>query len=43
LFVRGLTLCHLDAVLKQKESAQRLLAGDVQAELALRGVDVIAG
>ena len=41
LFVRGLTLCHLDAVLKQKENAQQFLAGDVQAELALRGVDVI--
>jgi dienelactone hydrolase len=40
LFVRGLTLCHLDAVLKQEENAQQLLAGDVQAELALRGVDV---
>ena len=29
LFVRGLTLCHMDAVLKQQESAQRFLAGEV--------------
>ena len=39
LFVRGLTLCHLDAVLKLKQSAQRFLQGDVEAELALRGVE----
>jgi predicted dienelactone hydrolase len=40
LFVRGLTLCHMDAVLRQQEEAQRLLAGDVVAELAGRGVGV---
>lgn len=41
LFVRGLTLCHMDAVLRRQEEAQRFLAGDMEAELALRGVDVI--
>jgi dienelactone hydrolase len=41
MFVRGLTLCHMDAVLKRQEKAQRFLAGDVEAELAERGVDVI--
>jgi len=42
LFVRGLTLAHLDAVLKGKEEAQRFLAGNIEAELAARGVEVIA-
>ncbi|HEX8091018.1 MAG TPA: dienelactone hydrolase family protein [Blastocatellia bacterium] len=42
LFVRGLTLCHMDAVLKQQDEAQRFLVGDIEAELAARGVDVIA-
>jgi hypothetical protein len=41
LFVRGLTLCHLDAVLKQQAGAQRLLAGDLETELAKRDVDII--
>lgn len=41
LFVRGLTLCHLDAILRQQEEAQRFLVGDIEAELALRGVEVI--
>jgi dienelactone hydrolase len=41
LFVRGLTLCHLDATLKRQKEAQRLLAGDIEAELAEHGVDVI--
>ena len=41
LFVRGLTLCHMDAILRQQEEAQRFLAGDIEAELAVRGVDVI--
>jgi dienelactone hydrolase len=43
LFARGLTLCHMDATLRQHEEAQRLLAGDIETELAARGVDVIAG
>jgi dienelactone hydrolase len=42
LFVRGLTLCHIDAVLKQQEEARQFLASDIEAELAARGVDVIA-
>ena len=41
LFVRGLTLCHMDAMLKRQEEAQRFLAGDIDAELALRGIDVM--
>lgn len=42
LFVRGLTLCHMDAGLKRQQEAQRFLVGDLQAEFAARGVDVIA-
>jgi dienelactone hydrolase len=41
LFARGLTLCHLDAVLKGQADAQRFLAGDIEATLAGRGVDVM--
>jgi dienelactone hydrolase len=41
LFVRGLTLCHMDAILRQQEEARRFLAGDIEAELAERGVDGI--
>jgi len=41
LFVRGLTLCHLDSILRQKEEAQQLLVGDIETELAVRGVEVI--
>lgn len=39
-FVRGLTLCHMDAVLKGQEEAQRFLAGDIESKLAARGVSV---
>jgi predicted dienelactone hydrolase len=39
LFVRGLTLCHMDATLKRREDAQRFLLSDIKAELAARGVD----
>ena len=42
LFVRGLTLCHLDATLGQQEQAQQFLLGAIEAELAQRGVDGIA-
>lgn len=42
VFVRGLTLAHLDATLRQLDAAQRFLAGDVEADLARRGVDAIA-
>jgi len=41
LFVRGLTLCHMDATLRQKEEAERFLAGDLAGELARRGVGII--
>jgi dienelactone hydrolase len=39
LFVRGLTLCQMDAILKRCEEAQKFLADDLEAELALRGVE----
>lgn len=42
LFVRGLTVAHFDAVLKQNDQARRFLAGDIQAELASRGVEAFA-
>jgi dienelactone hydrolase len=42
LFVRGLTLCHMDATLRRQEEAHRFLVGDLEAELAERGVDAIA-
>jgi dienelactone hydrolase len=41
LCVRGLTLCHMDAILRQHEGALRFLAGDIEAELAERGVEVL--
>jgi dienelactone hydrolase len=41
-FVRGLTLAHLDATLRELKLAERFLDGDVQTELAARGVDAIA-
>ncbi len=41
LFVRGLTLCHLDATLRQRDEAQRFWIGNVRAELAARGVDAV--
>src|SRR5262249_25372942 len=36
LLVRGLTLCHFDATLRQHQPAQHLLAEQVAAELAAR-------
>lgn len=41
LWVRGLTLAHLDTYLKKNGAAQRFLAGDIEGELASRGVEVI--
>jgi dienelactone hydrolase len=38
LFVCGLTVCHMDAALKQKAPAQQFLAGDLEAELARRDI-----
>ena len=40
-FVRGVSLARMDAVLKSHEGARRLLASDLEALLAERGVDVI--
>jgi hypothetical protein len=31
----------MDAMLRRLEKAQRLLAGDIEAQLAMRGVEVI--
>jgi len=41
LFVRGLTLCHMDAMLKGVEDARRFWGADIKAELERRGVDAI--
>jgi len=40
LFIRGLTVSHMDAVLKEKGEARRFLAGDIEGALAARGVEV---
>ena len=42
LFVRGLTLAQLDASLKSRSEAQAFLAGDIEAELAQRGIAALA-
>jgi predicted dienelactone hydrolase len=41
LFVRGLSLCHFDAILRRRKEAQQLLGGAMEAEMAARGVEVI--
>jgi dienelactone hydrolase len=41
LFVRGLTLAHMDAVLKQSEDAQRFWQGDIVEQLAARDVEAV--
>jgi dienelactone hydrolase len=41
LFVRGLTVAHLDAVLKQSEDARRFWQGDVIDQLSARGVEAV--
>ena len=41
LFVRGLTLGHMDATLRGHAEAQRFLRGDLERELGERGVDVL--
>jgi len=38
-FVRGLTLAHFDATLRQMNTADRFLSSDVEADLAARGVE----
>jgi dienelactone hydrolase len=42
LAVRGLTLCHLDATLRQHLPARQFWLGDVEAALAARGVAVVS-
>ena len=41
LFVRGLTLCHIAAMLKGLEEARRFWIGDIEAKLETLGVGVI--
>jgi dienelactone hydrolase len=41
VYIRGLTLCHMDATLRRVPAAQRFWAGDVEAELVAQGVNVI--
>jgi dienelactone hydrolase len=41
LFVRGLTLCHMDATLRQNEQARAFLSGDIAAQLSARGVEAL--
>jgi hypothetical protein len=38
-FVRGLTVAHLDAVLRADPAAERFLAHNVETELAERAID----
>lgn len=42
LFARGLTLGHFDATLRGQSEAQRFMLGDIETEVARRGVDAIA-
>ena len=39
LFTRGLAAAHLDSVLRPGEQARRFWLGDIEAELARRGVE----
>jgi len=41
LFVRGLTLCHMDAILRELEEAREFWTGDIRAKIERRGVDAI--
>ena len=41
LWVRGLTLAHMDANLSNRNEAQRFLHGDIEGEMKKRGVEVI--
>lgn len=41
LWTRGLALAHMDAFLKDQREAKQFLAGDIEGELAKRGVEVI--
>jgi dienelactone hydrolase len=39
LFTKGLTLCHMDAMLKGNEDAMRYWSGDLDNELKARGIE----
>jgi hypothetical protein len=39
LFTCGLTTCHMDTFLRGRPEARRLLEGDIEGELAARGVE----
>jgi dienelactone hydrolase len=41
LFVRGLTVAHMDAVLKQSEEARRFWQGEIVNQLAARDVEAV--
>ena len=41
-FTGGLTVCHLDAVLRARDAARRFWAGDVTRALAAHGIDARA-
>jgi dienelactone hydrolase len=41
LWVRGLTLAHMDAFLRDRQEAHLFLTGDVEGEMKKRGVEVI--
>jgi predicted dienelactone hydrolase len=41
LFVRGMTLCHLDATIREHQRAREILGDDIRARLARRGVAVV--
>jgi len=41
LWVRGLTLAHMDATLRRLEEARKFLSGDIKVQLAARGVEVM--
>jgi hypothetical protein len=39
LFARALTLAHLDATLRGRTEAAAFLSGDLESDLAARGID----
>jgi hypothetical protein len=41
LWVRGLTLAHMDAFLRDRHEARLFLASNIEGEMSKRGVDVI--
>lgn len=41
LFIRGLTVAHMDAVLKQSEQARRFWHGDIVEQLAARDIEAV--